>query len=540
MDLEKVATDKTLPQLSADPLLDILHNVFNLEKFRGKQRQVIENIMDNKDILAVIPTGGGKSLCYWVPGIATSGVTVVITPLVALLSDQVGKLRQYGINVSYIISSLLPEGRDTVFHELTKSTSNVKFFYLTPEYALSPQATACFHAMAENNMLTRFVIDEAHCVDTWGQSFRPSYGELHQLKQFGRPVSAFTGTATNESKERIVLKLALVDPVIIRSTCDRPNLSYKVIPKSGPHSKEDLVKYVLENFHNKCGIVYCSTTKETVELAYIFKSKGLAAVFYHGQLDFFEKSDNARAWLSEKALVMCATSAFGMGIDKPNVRFVIHLSMPRSIEEYYQEAGRAGRDGDNADCVLMYRFEDRNKLLQLIATKESEEQKEYLHRSLNCMVSYCMSSICRRKLILEYFNDASEVDCNRRCDNCLKPLPALKDYTREAINMCICVEEMKIVHPKINVRQLALTFKGSKSKRDVESKGFNQIPHYGIGHAYFKNDTDAMKFVQHLIVEDVITENLRDATDRFTTPYITLGRKAQLLKNREIQIFLML
>ena len=277
---------------------------------------------------------------------------------------------------------------------------------------------------------------------------------------------------------------------------------------------------MLENFHNKCGIVYCSTTKETVELAYIFKSKGLTAVFYQ---DFFEKSDNARAWLSERALVMCATSAFGMGIDKPNVRFVIHLSMPRSIEEYYREAGRAGHDGDNADCIVMYRFEDRNKLLQLIVTKESEEQKEYLHRSLNCMVSYCMSSICRRKLILEYFNDASQVDC-----------------TREAINMCICVEEMIVIHPKINVQQLALTFKGSKSKRHVESKGFNQIPHYGIGHAYFKNDTDAMKFVRHLIVEDVIIENLCNATDRFTAPYITLGKRAQLLKNRETQIFLIL
>lgn len=435
---------------------------------------------------------------------------------------------------------MTPEERDILFHELTKETE-FKFFYLTPEFALSPPATSCFRAMVNNKTLLRFVIDEAHCVDTWGQSFRPSYGQLSKLKQFNRPIAAFTGTATGQTKNRIVEKLGLVEPVILQPTCNRSNLQYSVIPKNEQHSKEHVVDYVQQNFGNSCGIVYCFSTKDTVELAYIFKSKGISTVYYHGQLDYFEKSENARAWLSGKAQVMCATSAFGMGIDKPDVRFVIHLSIPKSLEDYYQEAGRAGRDGKISHCVLMYRFEDRNKLLQLISKSEIEEHRKYQTHSLDVVVSYCMSTLCRRKLIMDYFDDKSEVNCKASCDNCLKtPPPPPKEYTTEAINLCLCLEEMLTINAKINVKQLALTFKGSKSKREVESKGFHNIHHYGVGRNVFKNDADAVKFVQHLIINDILTENLRVGNDRFTTLFITLGKKAGMLRNRELPIFLRL
>ena len=283
----------------------------------------------------------------------------------------------------------------------------------------------------------------------WGQSFTPSYGQLSKLKQFNRPIAAFTGTATDQTKNRIVEKLGLVEPVILQTTCNRSNLQYNVIPKNEQHSKEHVVDYVQQNFGNSCGIVYCSSTKDTVELAYIFKSKGISAVYYLGQLDYFEKSENAKVWLSGKAQVMCATSAFGMGIDKPDVRFVIHLSIPKSLEDYYQEAGRTGRDGKISYCVLMYRFEDRNKLLQLISKSEIEEHRKYQTHLLDVVVLYCMSTLCRRKLFVDYFDDKAEVNCKASCDNCLRtPPPLPKEYTTEAINLCLCLEEMLTINCK--------------------------------------------------------------------------------------------
>ncbi|XP_028412058.1 ATP-dependent helicase SGS1-like, partial [Dendronephthya gigantea] len=332
-------------------------------------------------------TGGGKSVCYWIAGLATMGITVVITPLIALLNDQVSKLQNCGVKVTYVSSTMY--------------------------------------------------------------------------------------------------------------------------------------------------------TKDTVELAYIFKSKGIPAVYYHGQLGYFEETDNSRAWLSGKVPIICATSAFGMGIDKSDVRFVVHLTMPKSLEEYFQEAGRAGRDSKHAQCSLMFRFEDRNKLLQLITTSASDEYREHQENALNAMVSYCMSSSCRRKLILQYFDDDSEVVCNS-CDNCRKPTSAFVEYTQQAINVCQCLEEMIVINPKINVKQLALTFKGSKSKRDVESKGFHNIAHYGVGQSAFKNDADAIRFVQHLIIHGVLMENIRVADGRFTTPFITLGKNVKLLRDKKLPIILAL
>ena len=521
-----------------DPPLDVLRKVFRHNEFKDNQRGVINSLLQNKDTLAIIPTGGGKTICYWIPGIVNDGVTVVITPLIALLNDQVAKLRNYGIPVCYVTSNLQPQERDSIFHELTKQNPKYKFFYITPEFALSQQAASCFETMTKNQTLNRFVIDEAHCVDTWGNSFRPAYGRLIELKKFNKPIAAFTGTATCDTQQQIIEKLGLSQPDIHQASCNRSNLSFAVMEKRKKYSKEDVVQYVKDHHPNQCGIVYCSSTKDTVELAYIFKSKGLAAVYYHGKLDHFEKGNNAKAWLDGKAMVMCATNAFGMGIDKADVRFVIHDTIPRSLEDYYQEAGRAGRDGNPSRCIIMFKFADRNQLLRITSSTDSCEM-EQLKRSVDAVVQYCMSSICRRKLIMQHFNDNTYVICNETCDNCANPTTCQKEYTKEATLVCNCVEEMHTLTPTITTKQLALTFKGSKSKLEVESKGFHRLAHYGSGRNVFRTDNHAITFIQHLVIKDILIENDHVVNGRLTT-HITLGDKASEIKNGEIQIWITL
>ena len=367
----------------------------------------------------------------------------------------------------------------------------------------------------------------------WGQNFRPSFQELYQLERFGKPICAFTATATIRTQSVIVEKLALVEPTIIQMSCNRPNLVYEVLPKKDQSGKGDVVELIKRRFPSRCGIIYCSTTRETLELAYELKTAGISAVYFHGQLDQFEQQSNSQTWFTEKADIICATNAFGMGIDKHNVHFVIHFTMPKSLEEYYQEAGRAGRDGNTAFCILLYRFEDRSKLLRLVFTSEApDEVRNNQKIALDTVVSYCLSKNCRREIILKYFNDNSEIRCNNTCDNCNnQDIISPRNLSEQAKMLCRCKEEMLTKHAKLSVKQIALTFKGSKSKRDVETKGFHEIASYGVGRGAFKKDANVITFIHHLITENVLQEHLRSISDPCTTPYITLGNNAKLVRD---------
>ena len=498
------------------------------------QSEAIETIVANKDSLVLLPTGSGKTVCYAIPALLMPGITVVITPLLSLLSDQVNKLRERGINACYIRSSISNEEKESVLHEMTLKDTCYKLFYLTPEAATSERLMNHFGEMNRVGSLGRFVIDEAHCIDTWGSSFRPSYAELGCLRAFKRPFHAFTGTATKRTQKVILERLHMEDPDIIKMPSERVNLFFKVIPKNDQKSKDDIVNLILCDYSNQCGIVYCSTRRDTKDLAFLLKTNGISAVHYDGALDDIEKEQNSSAWLRGRAKVMCATKAFGMGIDKKNVRYVIHHSIPESMEDYFQEAGRAGRDGLPSNCILLYRFEDRLKILNCITRIEDPNQKSLQSKLLDDIVKYCMLSNCRRVFMLSYFgeNPDSIKPCGNGCDNCHGPKKSVpKDCTDISIHAFDCITSMNTSVKKVSLKQAAFTLKGSKSK-DILRNNFHHIPQYGLGKVALKSERQAIRFFQLLVVEGYLKENLRDHTENTTKPFLTITDKAFDVKNR--------
>ena len=523
-----------------DKALSVLRNIFKLDEFRPKQKEAIEAIISGKDCLILLPTGSGKTVCYAIPALLLPGVTIVITPLLSLLSDQVNKLRQKGINACFVCSSMTNEEKESVFHALSQSDVQYKLFYLMPEAVVTERMKKQFTEMERNKALGRFVIDEAHCVDTWGSTFRPAYEMLNSLKSFNRPVLAFTGTATPRTQEIIINKLAMTSHVVIKLPPKRNNLFFKVLPKNDQKSKDIITTLIMNEFSNKCGIVYCSERKDTKDIAFLMKTKGISAVHYDGALDAIEKDQNSAAWLSGRAQVMCATKAFGMGIDKKNVRFVIHHTIPESMEDYFQEAGRAGRDGEQAQCTLFYRFGDRCKVLNSISKMENVEQKQVKKQMLDDLVKYCMQNSCRHAFMLDYFGEdpSTSKPCNDKCDNCSDPKQlTMKDVTEQAIQAIDCVMSISS-QAKVTLKQDAYTLKGSKSKKEVINKNFHLTPSYGVGKTYLKTEDAAIRFFQLLTVEGYFEENLRDLQESKTTPFITATPKAHLVKNGSIRVSL--
>lgn len=341
--------------------------MFGYDAFRGKQRDAVDAILNKNDCIILMPTGGGKTVCYAVPGIILPGVTIVVTPLIALILDQVQRLRRAELNVCYLVSSMKDEEKMVVFHNLSLPDPSCKFLFTTPETITTRNVKCLIQTMTANNTLTQFVIDEAHCIDCWGFNFRPSYSSLGLLKDYGVPVVALTATATDRTVSVISLQLRLENPAIITQSFLRTNLHFSVVLKKSS-AKDDIAKLITENFAHSCGIIYCLERKDTIEMAYTLNTKGINAGYFHGALDPFEKKETSSAWLEGRALVMCATSAFGMGIDKINVRFVIHQTIRKSPVEDYQEAGRAGRDGAQVYHFLQIRGQDQTTAYDIVCS----------------------------------------------------------------------------------------------------------------------------------------------------------------------------
>lgn len=394
---------------------DILQSVFGFPSFRPPQDQIIQTLIDGGDALVLMPTGGGKSLCYQIPAIARRGCGVVISPLIALMQDQVSAMRLFGVRAAFLNSTL---DRSTA-EEIEQSLLDGKLdlLYIAPERLIQARTLS----LLRQATIALFAIDEAHCVSQWGHDFRVNYLQLSLLHELfpDVPRIALTATADDRTREEIIQRLELTAARHFIAGFDRPNIRYRIALKYNP--KQQLLRFLRLEHADDAGIIYCLSRKKTEDIAYWLQDQGFDALPYHAGLDGETRARHQDKFLREDGVIIIATIAFGMGIDKPDVRFVVHLDMPKTIESYYQETGRAGRDGEAADAWMIYGLQDVIKLRQMMAgSGASEEFKRAEQHRLNAMLGLCEITTCRRQTLLAYFGEILEQPCGN-CDTCLEP-----------------------------------------------------------------------------------------------------------------------
>lgn len=461
--------------------LSVLQDYFGYTGFRDGQDQLIDAVLSGRDAFGIMPTGGGKSICYQVPAVLFSGLTFVISPLIALMRDQVLALKEAGIPAAYINSSLSSEQIRTVFANIR--AGKYKIIYVAPERL----GTESFLRLVNEVRIDFVAVDEAHCISQWGQDFRPSYLKIVDFVKTlrRRPVvAAFTATATEEVRRDVVRILEMRDPVCVVTGFDRPNLRYEVV--QGGKKGGELLK-LLQSRNNQSGIIYCSTRKKVENVCEELCEHGIPATRYHAGLPEEERRRNQEDFVFDRKPVMVATNAFGMGIDKSNVRYVIHYNMPQSLEAYYQEAGRAGRDGASADCILLYAAGDVATARFLIEHGEeneelsAEEQRrvtELNMQRLQKMVDYCKTKRCLRGYILDYFGQRHAKECGN-CSNCLTEYKEV-DITREAQMILSCVWRIKDkLGYHVGTALVLRTLRGSRDQR-IRELGLDTLPTFGL------------------------------------------------------------
>ncbi len=416
--------------------LQLLHDIFGYTAFRDAQQAIVEHVSAGGDALVLMPTGGGKSLCYQLPALLRDGVAIVVSPLIALMQNQVEALQQLGVKAAFLNSSLEAEAVREVSGQLTRG--ELKILYVAPERLLMPNFLVLMEQVQAGYGIALFAIDEAHCVSQWGHDFRPEYRQLTVLHERfpSVPRIALTATADAPTRGEIVERLALENAQQFVSSFDRPNIKYRITLKA--NARQQLEAFLKAEHPDDAGIVYCLSRKKVEETAEWLKARGWDALPYHAGLDADTRNLNQRRFLREEGVIMVATVAFGMGIDKPNVRFVAHLDLPKSMEGYYQETGRAGRDGLLANAWMTYGLGDVVSMRQMLDSGDAPEERKRVERQkLDALLGFCESTACRHQTLLRYFGEQHPGDCGQ-CDNCLQPVDTW-DATQAAQMALSCV-----------------------------------------------------------------------------------------------------
>lgn len=469
---------------------DILKSVFGYDEFRSQQAQIIEHLIAGQDALVLMPTGGGKSLCYQIPSLLRQGVGIVISPLIALMQDQVDALNLLGVKAAFLNSTLTFDEVLEIDRQLRQN--QLDLLYIAPERLIQPRSLNLFRSIK----IALFAIDEAHCVSHWGHDFRSDYLQLSILHEKfpDIPRIALTATADGKTREEIIQRLDLLTAKSFISGFDRPNIRYRIVQKN--NARQQLLDFILAEHSGDSGIVYCLSRKKVESTSQWLVEKGVKALPYHARLDNHVKQQNQRRFLMEEGVVIVATIAFGMGIDKPNVRFVAHLDLPKSIEGYYQETGRAGRDGQAANAWMVYGLQDVITLRQMLegSNAEAAHKRIEIHK-LESMLALCETIDCRRSSLLTYFGEVVDSDCGN-CDTCLEPVETW-DGSIVAQQALSCIYR---TGQQFGVNYLIDVLQGKPDER-IERNGHHQQSTFGIG-----NETDVKQW--HSIFRQLVAKGL--------------------------------
>ncbi|MFT6099633.1 MAG: ATP-dependent DNA helicase RecQ [Arenicella sp.] len=496
----------------------ILKHTFGYTEFRGSQKEVIETVLDGQDALVLMPTGGGKSLCYQIPGLVRSGLAIVVSPLIALMQDQVSALQQLGLKAAYLNSTLSREEQNQIMRSIYDG--ELEILYVAPERLLQQNTLERLSSLE----VSLIAIDEAHCVSQWGHDFRVDYLGLHVLQQAfpGVPRVALTATADEKTREEIVARLALFQPKVFVSSFDRPNIRYAVQEKG--EAKAQLLTF-LQDYKNQAGIVYCMSRNRVDGISAWLAQRGIKALPYHAGLPADERAENQRRFLREDAVVMVATIAFGMGIDKPDVRFVAHLDLPKSMEAYYQETGRAGRDGLPSVAWMIYGLADVMRIVKMVQDSNANEQHKRAERSkIESLLGWCETNTCRRRALLRYFGEQREEVCGN-CDICLNP-PKTWDATEDAQKL---LSNIYRTGQRFGSGHVIDVLRGKETAK-VNQFGHQALSTYGIGAQ--RTDKQWRSIIRQLLVQNFLLVN-----DEMYGA-IQLTEKARQILKGETKIFL--